>query len=89
MCLNLDLFKNFALVFSRVGEPEPEPHKNDAAPQHWFIYYILWKRVKTLERGTGIKRHLFVVMMSPNITKPKTKGGILFQHSEYNILTRK
>jgi hypothetical protein len=50
MCLNLDLFNNFALLFSRVGArtgagaagaaskflpgAEPEPHKNNAAPQH-------------------------------------------------------
>jgi hypothetical protein len=48
MCLNLDLFKNFALLSSRVKEgagaagagaaskfyPEPEPHKNDTSPQH-------------------------------------------------------
>jgi hypothetical protein len=23
-------------VYSSVAEPEPEPHKNDATPQHWF-----------------------------------------------------
>jgi hypothetical protein len=40
-------YKNFNLLYSRVGarpephpnfrpKPEPEQHKNDAAPQHWF-----------------------------------------------------
>jgi hypothetical protein len=46
MCVNFSLFKNFALLYSRVGAgavgaalnfyPKPEPHKNDDAPQHWF-----------------------------------------------------
>jgi hypothetical protein len=47
MCLNFSLFKNFALLYSRVGAgagagaaskfyPEPEPHKNDLVPQHWY-----------------------------------------------------
>jgi hypothetical protein len=50
MCVNLDLFKNFVLLFIWVGAgagaasnfyPEPEPHKNDAAPQHWYELIVL------------------------------------------------
>jgi hypothetical protein len=48
------VFKHFALLYCTPGNepeppepyqnfyPEPEPHKNDAAPQHWFKVYLLW-----------------------------------------------
>jgi hypothetical protein len=40
--------KMFDLLYSRVGagaaskfSPEPEPHKNDAAPQHWYAVLLV------------------------------------------------
>jgi hypothetical protein len=58
-CVTLVYFKIFALLYSRVGagaasnfypepDPELEPHKNDAAPQHWLKLYFSIDSVRFL-----------------------------------------
>jgi hypothetical protein len=36
ICINLYRFKNLDCFIAGL-EPEPEQHKNDAAPLHWFL----------------------------------------------------